>query len=90
MQLPKDINALCAQGRSRHTAATHLLRAVVDINTIRGWLGHVSVDTTNVYAETDLATRARALAACDLGSGVTRIRSPWRDDFFAPYRNRPC
>ncbi|HYT20316.1 MAG TPA: tyrosine-type recombinase/integrase [Candidatus Polarisedimenticolia bacterium] len=69
-----------AQRHSRHTAATHLLRAGVDINTIRGWLGHVSVDTTNVYAETDLATRARALAACDPGSGVTRIRSRWRDD----------
>jgi len=80
MQLPKDINALCAQRHSRPTAATRLLRADVDINTIRGWLGHVSVDTANVYAETDLATRARVLAACDPGSGVTRIRSRWRDD----------
>src|SRR6516164_2627286 len=26
----------------RHTTATHLLRAGVDINTIRAWLGHVS------------------------------------------------
>ena len=55
----------------RHTTATHLLRAGVDINTIRAWLGHVSVDTTNVYAEIDLATKAKALATCailpDLG-----------------------
>jgi len=29
----------------------------VDINTIRAWLGHVSLDTTNIYAETDLATK---------------------------------
>ena len=29
----------------RHTTAVHLLRAGVDINTIRGWLGHVSLDT---------------------------------------------
>ena len=35
----------------RHTTATHLLRAGVDINTVRAWLGHVSVDTTNIYAE---------------------------------------
>src|SRR6266481_7512839 len=42
---------------SRHTTATHLLRAGVDINTIRAWLGHVSVDTTNIYAETDLAMK---------------------------------
>jgi integrase/recombinase XerD len=46
----------------RHTTATHLLRAGVDINTIRAWLGHVSLDTTNIYAETDLATKKRALA----------------------------
>jgi site-specific recombinase XerD len=48
----------------RHTTATHLLRAGVDINTIRAWLGHVSIDTTNVYAEIDLATKAKALATC--------------------------
>jgi integrase/recombinase XerD len=28
----------------RHTTATHLLRAGVDINTIRAWLGHVSLN----------------------------------------------
>jgi len=48
----------------RHSTATHLLRAGVDINTIRAWLGHVSLNTTNIYAETDLETKARALAAC--------------------------
>jgi integrase/recombinase XerD len=48
----------------RHTTATHLLRAGVDINTIRAWLGHVSVETTNIYAEIDLATKAKALATC--------------------------
>ena len=51
----------------RHTTATHLLRAGVDINTIRAWLGHVSIDTTNVYAEVDLEMKAKALAACDTG-----------------------
>ncbi|NVI09886.1 tyrosine-type recombinase/integrase [Paraburkholderia sp. JPY454] len=49
----------------RHTTAVHLLRAGVDINTIRAWLGHVSVDTTNVYAEVDLEMKARALACLD-------------------------
>src|SRR5713101_6624289 len=48
----------------RHTTAVHLLRAGVDINTIRGWLGHVSLETTNRYAEVDLETKAKALAAC--------------------------
>ena len=46
----------------RHTTATMLLRAGVDINTIRAWLGHVSITTTNIYAQTDLETKARALA----------------------------
>ena len=52
----------------RHTTATHLLQAGVDINTIRAWLGHVSIDTTSIYAETDLATKKRALATLDRGS----------------------
>ena len=43
----------------RHTSATHLLRAGVDINTIRGWLGHVSLETTNIYAEVDFETSNR-------------------------------
>ena len=56
----------------RHTTATHLLRAGVDLNTIRAWLGHVSLDTTNIYAETDLAIKAKALAACDPGEGASQ------------------
>jgi site-specific recombinase XerD len=48
----------------RHTTAVHLLRAGVDINTIRAWLGHVSLDTTNIYAEVDLEMKAKALSAC--------------------------
>lgn len=49
----------------RHSTATHLLRAGVDINTIRAWLGQVSLNTTNIYyAETDLETKVRALATC--------------------------
>ena len=58
----------------RHTTATHLLRAGVDLNTIRAWLGHVSLDTTNIYAETDLAMKAKALAACDPGGGHREAR----------------
>jgi site-specific recombinase XerD len=61
----------------RHSTASHLLRAGVDINTIRGWLGHVSLDTTNIYAEIDLETKARALAACAIKDGK-RSSKPWR------------
>jgi site-specific recombinase XerD len=61
----------------RHSTASHLLRAGVDINTIRGWLGHVSLDTTNIYAEIDLETKARALAACAIKE-TSRHQTPWR------------
>jgi len=50
----------------RHTTAVHLLRSGVDINTIRAWLGHVSLDTTNIYAEVDLDMKAKALASVDI------------------------
>ena len=64
----------------RHTAATHLLRAGVDINSIRAWLGHVSIDTTNVYAEVDLETKARMLAACGSFTPAKGTSRRWRDD----------
>ena len=62
----------------RHTTATHLLRAGVDINTIRAWLGHVSINTTNIYAETDLEMKAKALALCEVRK--SRMMGHWRDD----------
>ena len=58
----------------RHTTAVHLLRAGVDINTIRAWLGHVSLDTTHIYAEVDLEMKADALARVDISS----LRQPPR------------
>ncbi|MGH7632851.1 MAG: tyrosine-type recombinase/integrase [Gemmatimonadaceae bacterium] len=64
----------------RHTTATHLLRAGVDINTIRAWLGHVSIDTTNIYAEVDLETKTRMLAACHAFAPHTAPTKRWRDD----------
>lgn len=67
----------------RHTAAVHLLEAGVDVNVIRGWLGHVSLDTTNRYAEITTRTKAEALRLCEPPStGVEshRGKSVWRDD----------
>src|SRR5581483_4105309 len=49
----------------RHTTACHLVLAGVDINTIRAWLGHVSISTTNIYAEVDLLAKEKALANCE-------------------------
>jgi site-specific recombinase XerD len=56
----------------RHTTAVHLLRAGVDINTIRAWLGHVSLDTTHVYAEVDMEMKAKALARVDISDLQTK------------------
>jgi integrase/recombinase XerD len=62
----------------RHTTATHLLRAGVDINTIRAWLGHVSLTTTNVYAEVDLEMKMKALNNCEVKEqGPNKV---WRED----------
>ncbi len=62
----------------RHTTAPHLLRAGVDINTIRAWLGHVSLNTTNIYAEVDLEMKAKALANCEIRGNVPRKH--WKKD----------
>ena len=48
----------------RHTAAVHLLEAGGEVNVIRGWLGHVSLETTNRYAEVNLRMKEAALQAC--------------------------
>jgi site-specific recombinase XerD len=62
----------------RHSTACHLLRSGVDINTVRAWLGHVSINTTNIYAETDLETKARALETC-APVADTKQGKRWRD-----------
>jgi integrase/recombinase XerD len=49
----------------RHSTAMALLRSGVDINTIRVWLGHASLQTTHIYAESDLKMKAKALARCE-------------------------
>jgi site-specific recombinase XerD len=64
----------------RHTTATHLLRSGVDINTIRAWLGHVSIDTTNIYAEVDLQRKAEVLAHSDALRTTASKNQHWRDD----------
>ncbi len=64
----------------RHTTATHLLRSGVDINTIRAWLGHVSIDTTNIYAEVDLQRKAEVLAHSNALHTRPTTEKHWRDD----------
>jgi site-specific recombinase XerD len=48
--------------RLRHTMAMDLLQAGVDRSVIALWLGHESVETTQIYFEATLAMKERALA----------------------------
>lgn len=48
--------------RLRHTMAMDLLQAGVDRSVIALWLGHESVETTQIYLEATLATKEQALA----------------------------
>jgi site-specific recombinase XerD len=66
----------------RHTAAVHLLEAGVEINVIRGWLGHADLTTTNRYAEINTRAKIEALRATEPpgSSAGPRGRPVWRSD----------
>lgn len=58
----------------RHATALHLLQSGVDIAVIALWLGHESIETTNVYIEIDLAHKEQALQKLSPVTGeVTRF-----------------
>lgn len=63
----------------RHTTAMHLLQSGIEINVIRSWLGHVSLTTTNRYAQIDLAMKAKALEACRVGDNPS-CTARWQTD----------
>jgi site-specific recombinase XerD len=66
----------------RHTAAVHLLEAGVEVNVIRGWLGHADLSTTNRYAEINTKTKLAALRATEPPgtSGASHTKPIWRTD----------
>lgn len=67
----------------RHSTAVGLLEAGVDVNVIRAWLGHVSLDTTNRYAEITMRTKQAALDIClPPSSSTTTLPASigWRKD----------
>jgi integrase/recombinase XerD len=66
----------------RHTTAVHLLEAGVEVNVIRGWLGHVNLETTNRYAEITVRMKAHALELCEpVAASLEHPRKPaWQDD----------
>jgi site-specific recombinase XerD len=63
----------------RHATAVHLVAAGVDITVIRSWLGHVSLDTTDHYAQANLETKRKALEQLEPSSRTNK--SPlWKRD----------
>ena len=77
-KVPALVDRKITPHKLRHTAACHLLKAGVDINTIREWLGHAHLSTTNVYAEIDLETKAEAVSLLDTDD--SQPGRPWKDD----------
>ena len=66
----------------RHTAAVHLLEAGVEVNVIRGWLGHADLTTTNRYAEINTKAKQEALLLTEppgISEGF-RTTPIWRTD----------
>ena len=61
----------------RHTTAMRLLHAGIDTSVIALWLGHVSVDTTQIYLHADMNLKEKALARTASPNGRTgRYRPP--------------
>jgi hypothetical protein len=53
------------------------------MNVIRGWLGHVNLDTTNRYADINIRTKEAALRACQPpldAASSTRRALIWKND----------
>ena len=53
----------------RHTAAMELLQAGVECSMIALWLGHASLDTTQVYLDANLAMKEETLAKTSAAKG---------------------
>jgi integrase/recombinase XerD len=60
----------------------HLLESGVEINVIRGWLGHADLTTTNRYAEINTRTKMEALRATEppATSEGPRALPVWKTD----------
>ena len=60
----------------RHAAAMELLQGGVDRAVIALWLGHESVETTQIYLDADLALKEQALAKTNPVKGAPKRVQP--------------
>ncbi len=63
----------------RHSKAMHLLRADIDLHYIRDFLGHVQLETTQVYARADAEMKRKALETAHLDLPV-ETQTSWQKD----------
>ncbi len=61
----------------RHSCAMHLLESGVDINTIRAWLGHAHLNTTNRYAQISLEMKRKVL---EKHVSIAKSKRPWKQN----------
>jgi len=61
----------------RHTVAMRLLQSGSDISMIALWLGHESIETTQIYVHADLALKEQAL---DRTIPIGKVRGRYRPD----------
>lgn len=61
----------------RHTTATHMLEAGVPLIVVKNFLGHVSLQTTQIYAEVTQETMNKQLKA-------------WNEKWFSEKKNKDC
>jgi site-specific recombinase XerD len=64
-KLPSLAGKRVSPHRFRHATAVSLVAAGVDVTVIRSWLGHESLDTTNIYARANVETKRKALEKVD-------------------------
>ena len=66
----------------RHTRAMHLYQAGIPLSYIKDFLGHVSINTTDIYASTDTSMMRAALEKIDKRDGkrASTVVPIWQDN----------
>lgn len=66
----------------RHTRAMHLYQAGIPLSYIKDFLGHVSINTTDIYASTDTSMMRAALEKIDKrdGNQPSTVEPKWQDN----------
>ena len=60
----------------RHTLAMELLHAGIDRSVIALWLGHESIETTQIYLDANLALKEKVLAKTNQAGSTCRLFKP--------------